>query len=305
MPFLELKNVSKAFGLGAKRRPVLSDLNLAVEKGEFVALVGYSGCGKSTLISLIAGLLPPDAGSIRIGGREITGPDRTRGIVFQNYSLLPWLSVYENVRLAVDETFSELTREQRDAHTRRYIEMVNLTRATDKFPRELSGGMRQRVSVARALSMQPEVLLLDEPLSALDALTRAILQDEIRRIWEAERRTVILITNDLDEGLLLADRIIPMAAGPPTSLGPEVRVEIARPRERKTLHQHPAYLPTRNQLLTFLTGKGAPQKTVVSRKLCLPAIEPEDLWRPRPIADRRRGPVRSQEVKRESLELSS
>src|SRR5690348_4445465 len=189
MPFLELNRVSKSFG-GA---PVLADVNLSIERGEFVAIVGYSGSGKTTLISLIGGLLKPDRGTVKLNDLEITEPGPDRGIVFQNYSLLPWLTVYENIALAVDQVFPNYAPERKRQHVEKFIGLVNLTAAREKLPRQLSGGMRQRVSVARALAMDPQILLLDEPLSALDALTRSTLQDEIERIWEAEKKTVVLI----------------------------------------------------------------------------------------------------------------
>ena len=220
MAYLELKNVSKDFG-GA---PVLKDINLSVEKGEFVAIVGFSGAGKTTLISLIAGLLKPSSGSLTLNDLEITEPGPDRGIVFQNYSLLPWLTVFENILLAVESVNPNWTADKRKEHVEKYIAMVNLTPARDKKPGELSGGMRQRVSVARALAMDPQILLLDEPLSALDALTRATLQDEISRIWSEDKKTVVMITNDPDEGIYLADRIIPLTAGPGATLGPSFQI---------------------------------------------------------------------------------
>ena len=186
MAYLELNNVSKGFG-GA---PVLKDVNLTVEQGEFVAIVGFSGAGKTTLVSLIAGLIRPSEGKIMLNGAEITAPGPDRGIVFQNYSLLPWLSVFENILLAVEAVHPDWPANRRREHVEKYIAMVNLTPARDKRPGELSGGMRQRVSVARALAMDPQILLLDEPLSALDALTRATLQDEISRIREETHKTV-------------------------------------------------------------------------------------------------------------------
>src|SRR5882672_4161876 len=235
MPFLDLKNVSKSFN-GAS---VLKDVNLSIEKGEFVAIVGYSGAGKTTLISLIAGLLKPDSGTLTLNDLEITEPGPDRGIVFQNYSLLPWLSVYENIHLAVDQIFPNWSAAKKQQHVEKHIAMVNLTPAREKKPGELSGGMRQRVSVARALAMDPQILLLDEPLSALDALTRATLQDEISRIWQENRKTVVLITNDPDEGIYLADRIIPLSAGPAATLGPSYTVDLPRPRDRKSLNHEP------------------------------------------------------------------
>jgi len=249
MAFLELNNVSKSYASGEKRLAVLENINLKIEEGEFVAIVGFSGSGKTTLISLIAGLINPDEGEILLRGRPVLNPGHDRGVVFQNYSLLPWLSVYGNVRLAVAETFPSWTSKQKDEQTYKFIDLVKLTPAVAKYPRELSGGMRQRVAVARALAMNPQMLLLDEPLSALDALTRATLQDEIEKIWEKERKTVILITNDVDEGILLADRIIPLNPGPSATLGPEFPVALARPRNRQQLNHDARYKMIRNQII--------------------------------------------------------
>jgi nitrate/nitrite transport system ATP-binding protein len=302
MAFLELKNVSRSFG----NLSVLKELNLTLEQGEFVAIVGYSGAGKTTLISLIAGLLRPDTGTLTLNGEAITAPGPERGLVFQNYSLLPWLTVYENILLAVEQVFPDWTPEKQRAHVEQHIAMVNLTPARHKRPSELSGGMRQRVSVARTLAMDPQVLLLDEPLSALDALTRASLQDEIARIWQENQKTVVLITNDVDEGLLLADRIIPLTAGPGATLGPSFTVDMARPRDRKSLNHDPRFKELRNQVINYLLASGANQRhTTVSRKLVLPDIEPEDLTVPRPLMGGRRGPIRRREVKREQVEVES
>ena len=277
MAFLELNNVSKGYGFGAKRADVLRDINLSIAEGEFVAIVGYSGAGKTTLMSLIAGLQRPDEGSVTLRGDPVTEPSPDRAIVFQNYSLLPWLSVYENIVLAVDEVFSSWPAEKRREHVEKYIAMVNLTPAREKKPRELSGGMRQRVSVARALAMDPKILLLDEPLSALDALTRATLQDEIARIWSESKKTVVLITNDVDEGIIVADRIIPLIAGPGATLGPSVKVDIERPRDRKALNHDPRFKAIRKEVIGYLLGAGGHKKTSVTRKLTLPDVEPEDL----------------------------
>ncbi|HEY5040510.1 MAG TPA: ABC transporter ATP-binding protein [Verrucomicrobiae bacterium] len=302
MAFLELQNVSKGYGLGAKRAEVLHDLNLKITEGEFVAIVGYSGAGKTTLMSLIAGLQRPDTGSVTLRGEEVKEPSPDRAIVFQNYSLLPWLSVHENIALAVDEIFPGWTKEKRSAHIEKFIAMVSLTPARDKKPRELSGGMRQRVSVARALAMNPRILLLDEPLSALDALTRATLQDEIERIWESDRKTVVLITNDVDEGILLADRIIPLSAGPRATLGPEVKVDIERPRNRKQLNHDPRFKAIRKEVISYLLGTGGRAKTSLTRKLILPDVEPEDLNLPRSMMGRRAR--RKGEEKSETVEVS-
>jgi nitrate/nitrite transport system ATP-binding protein len=257
--FLELNSVSKTYGTGSDRVEVLRDLNLAVREGEFLAIVGYSGAGKTTLMSLIAGLVKPDSGEVRLRGDLVRGPGPDRALVFQNYSLLPWMSVYDNVHLAVRQVFPEWTTQQRHDHVLKHIAMVNLSHAIHRKPAELSGGMRQRVSVARALATDPAVLLLDEPLSALDALTRATLQDEIVRFWEAPgeaRKTVVLITNDVDEGILLADRIIPLSAGPGATLGPPIDVSLERPRDRKAINHCPDFKRNRQEVFGYLLGPG-------------------------------------------------
>ncbi len=301
MPFLELKNVSKSFGGTC----VLKDINLTIEKGEFVAIVGFSGAGKSTLINLIAGLVPPDSGSATLNDLEITEPGPDRGIVFQNYSLLPWLSVFENILLAVDQVNPNWSAVKKQEHVEKYVAMVNLTPARDKKPGELSGGMRQRVSVARALAVNPQILLLDEPLSALDALTRATLQDEISRIWQDDRKTVVLITNDPDEGIYLADRIIPLTAGPGATLGPSFTVEIPRPRDRKTINHEPVFKKLRRDMVEFMLNSKHERHTSVTRKLILPDIEPEDLSIPRSMSNWRKSPKRASEIKEETVEVNS
>jgi nitrate/nitrite transport system ATP-binding protein len=303
MPFLELTNVCKGYDSRGARSEVLRDINLTVEEGEFVAIVGYSGAGKTTLISMIAGLLKPDSGSVKLRGEEISSPGPDRGVVFQNYSLLPWLTVFENVELAVEQVFPQWSSNQRREQVEKYLAMVNLTPAIGKLPRELSGGMRQRVSVARALAMEPKILLLDEPLGALDALTRATLQDEIVRIWERDRRTVVLITNDVDEGILTADRIIPLSAGPCATLGASVAVDIARPRNRKELNSDPAFKRVRKCVLDYLLGPGGRQKTTVNRKLTLPDLLPENLDEPRTLFGAKRVARRRNEEKVEAVEL--
>jgi nitrate/nitrite transport system ATP-binding protein len=261
MAFLTMNGVRKSYGVGDKRTEVLADIDLEVARGELVAIVGYSGAGKTTLISMIAGLIAPDTGTVMLDGRPITGPGRDRGVVFQNYSLLPWLTTRENVLLAVEQRLPQASRAERIAEAERYLAMVNLADARDKRPRELSGGMRQRVSLARALALDPEVLLLDEPLGALDALTRATLQGEIERLCagqgKAAGKTVVLITNDVDEGILLADRIIPLSHGPRATLGHAVRVDIERPRDRKTLQHDPRWKRIRNQVIEYLLGPGS------------------------------------------------
>jgi len=298
MPFLELNHVTKSFGTAC----VLQDVHLSIERGAFVAIVGYSGSGKTTLISLMAGLIKADAGTIKLNDLEITAPGPDRGIVFQNYSLLPWLTVYENIALAVDQVFPNYSPEKKRQHIGKYIEMVNLTPARNKKPAQLSGGMRQRVSVARALAIDPQVLLLDEPLSALDALTRATLQDEIERIWEADKKTVVLITNDVDEALLLADRIIPLTPGPGATLGDPVAVALARPRNRKALNHDPEFKRLRALVINQLLGYNARRRTMVTKKLILPDILPENLDLPRTS---RRRPLRPHEIKKEEIQVAN
>ncbi|HEU5137788.1 MAG TPA: ABC transporter ATP-binding protein [Steroidobacteraceae bacterium] len=270
MSHLELRDVSKSYG----STEVLSNINLSIEEGEFVALIGFSGSGKTTLISILAGLIAPDRGEVRMRGATAgaAGPDR--GVVFQSYSLMPWLTVFENVALAVDTVFASEDRAQRLARTGKYVRMVGLGHAMDRHPAELSGGMRQRVAVARALAMNPEFLLLDEPLSALDALTRAKLQDEIESIWREEKKTVVLVTNDVDEALLLADRIIPLKPGPRATLGPEFRVNLARPRNRKDVNHDPQYRQLRASITQYLLDVEAEKPVPADGSLKLPEVIP-------------------------------
>lgn len=298
MPFLELSHVAKSFS----GPPVLADVNLSIERGEFVAIVGYSGSGKTTLISLIAGLQRPDSGSVKLNDLEITAPGPDRGVVFQNYSLLPWLTVQENITLAVEQVYPNYAPEKTRQHVERFIAMVNLTPARDKLPRQLSGGMRQRVAVARALAMEPQILLLDEPLSALDALTRATLQDEIERIWSTEKKTVVLITNDVDEALLLADRIVPLTPGPDATLGESVAVPLARPRDRRALNHDPEFKRLRALVTSRLIGYATRRTATVTRRLTLPDILPEDLSLPRTA---RRRPLRPAEIRKEEVTLET
>jgi nitrate/nitrite transport system ATP-binding protein len=256
MAFIELSGVSKGYGPADARTRVLEGVDLSIEKGELVSIVGYSGAGKTTLVSLLAGLIMPDEGTVKVDGKVVTGPGPERGVVFQNYSLLPWLTVLENVQLAVDQVFPKLSAADRKARAMKFVEMVNLGPAAGKRPRELSGGMRQRVSVARALAMEPEVLLLDEPFGALDALTRGVLQGELQRISQESGKTMLLITNDVDEGILLSDRIIPLGAGPRASLGPATTVDIERPRDRKELNHDPRFRAIRVSVLEYLLESG-------------------------------------------------
>lgn len=273
MTLLALQGVAKSYGTGAARTSVLRDINLEIREGEFVAIVGFSGSGKTTLISAIAGLIAPDAGTITKNGAPIRGPGPDRGVVFQSYSLMPWLTVQGNVALAVDQVFADWPKEKREAQVRKYVEMVGLGPAAEKRPAELSGGMRQRVAVARALAASPDILLLDEPLSALDALTRANLQDEILRIWEQDRKTVILITNDVDEGLLMADRVIPLKPGPGATFGPEFAIDLPRPRLRTEMNHDPEFKRLRSEVTQYLLNVGGAAAATTST-IKLPPVRP-------------------------------
>jgi nitrate/nitrite transport system ATP-binding protein len=274
MSILEISGLSKHYGKGESRSKVLSDVNLKVEEGEFIAIVGFSGSGKTTLISALAGLIEPDRGGVIFRGKEIRGPGPERGVVFQSYSLMPWLSVEGNVSLAVDSVFKKKSRAERAAIVTNYIDMVGLTHARDRKPAELSGGMRQRVAVARALAMQPEVLLMDEPLSALDALTRAKLQDEFAAISLKEKKTIILITNDVDEAILLADRIIPLKPGPDATLGPEFKVDLPKPRDRSAMNSNADFIRLRAAVTEYLMEIGAERGADFERDIVLPNIVP-------------------------------
>lgn len=274
MSFLEISKLSKHFGEGEDRNPVLNDINLKVEDGEFIAIVGFSGSGKTTLISALAGLIKPNSGGVIFKGKEVTEPGSERGVVFQSYSLMPWLSVMGNVSLAVDQVFGSKPRSERAEIAEHYIEMVGLSHAKERKPAELSGGMRQRVAVARALAMRPEVLLLDEPLSALDALTRAKLQDEFAEISEKEKKTIILITNDVDEAILLADRIIPLTPGPNATLGTEFKVDLPRPRDRGAMNSSDEFIRLRSEVTQYLMDIGNERGAEIERDINLPDIVP-------------------------------
>jgi nitrate/nitrite transport system ATP-binding protein len=272
---LTVKDVCKSYGEGKHKTSILKNINLNIKDGEFIAIVGFSGSGKTTLISMIAGLIQADSGELLKNGQPISEPGPDRGVVFQNYSLMPWLTVYENVALAVDAIFKDWTPEQRRAHTEKYVNMVNLGRAMDKRPGELSGGMRQRVNVARALAANPDILLLDEPLSALDALTRGNLQDEILQIWEQDKKTVILITNDVDEAIYMADRVIPLNPGPDATFGPDFVINLERPRDRTALNHNEEFKHLRAEITRYLMDIGM-QKTQEdsSYKIKLPDVRP-------------------------------
>jgi nitrate/nitrite transport system ATP-binding protein len=252
-PYLKIDQVSKSFTRGSDVSEVLRDVSLTIHKGEFVSIIGHSGCGKSTLLNMVAGLLPVTTGAILLEDREVNAPGPDRAVVFQNHSLLPWLTVYDNVKLAVDKVFSgRRTRAQRHDWTMHNLDLVQMAHAKDKRPSEISGGMKQRVGIARALSMEPKVLLLDEPFGALDALTRAHLQDSVMQIHASLGNTVIMITHDVDEAVLLSDRIVMLTNGPAAHVGEVLDVGLARPRKRLDLVSNPTYIRAREAVLKFL-----------------------------------------------------
>ena len=255
-PFVRVDNLGMIFRTRKGPFIALRDIDLAVSKGAFVTLIGHSGCGKSTLLSLIAGLLKPTSGLMLCAGREIAGPGPDRGVVFQNHSLLPWLTCFDNVHLAVERVFgASETKADLKRRTHEALTLVGLTHAEHKFPHEISGGMKQRVGIARALAMQPKVLLLDEPFGALDALTRAKLQDELLKIVAATGSTVLMVTHDVDEAVLLSDRIVMMTNGPAATIGETLDVMLPRPRDRVTLADDADYHHYRRAVFEFLYRK--------------------------------------------------
>src|SRR5471032_2458609 len=252
-PYLKLDHIDKSFTRGAIETEVLKDVSLSIEKGEYVSIIGHSGCGKSTLLNLVAGLMPVSAGCVLLENREVNAPGPDRAVVFQNHSLLPWLTVYANVKLGVDKVFaSSKTRAERAAWTMHNLNLVQMAHAKDKRPAEISGGMKQRVGLARALAMEPKVLLLDEPFGALDALTRAHLQDSVMAIHQKLGNTILMITHDVDEAVLLSDRIIMMTNGPSAQIGEILSVPLARPRKRLELLADTTFIKCRQRVLEFL-----------------------------------------------------
>jgi len=275
MAYLELNNIYKTYGEGEAATEVLSNINLSIEEGEFVAIVGFTGSGKTTLVNLINGLLKPTSGDVLFKGEPVVDTSHERGVIFQNYSLLPWLTVGQNVYMAVKEAFPNENKTTLKKRVSDYVDMVSLSPAINKRPKELSGGMRQRVAVARALAMNPEMIIMDEPLGALDALTRGNLQDEILNIWSKDKRTALLITNDVDEAIYMADRVIPLKPGPNATLGPEFKIAIERPRDKTALNDNPSYKKTRNAIIEYLMDIGAERKSVSNEEYVLPEIAPK------------------------------
>lgn len=263
--FIEIQGVEQTFRTRKGLFPALRDINLTIAKGEFVALIGHSGCGKSTLLNLIAGLTTPTAGALLCANKEIKGPGPERAVVFQNHSLLPWLTCFENVYLAVERVFGGSgtvgapaeKKAQLKARTDAALALVGLTAAAQKRPGEISGGMKQRVGIARALSMEPQVLLMDEPFGALDALTRAKLQDELLEIVARTHSTVVMVTHDVDEAVLLSDKIVMLTNGPAATIGEVLHVALARPRDRVQLAEDPAYAQYRKAVIDFLYTRQA------------------------------------------------
>ncbi len=276
-PILSLRGLRKSYsGNSGGVTEVLGGIDLEVEEGEFIAILGFSGAGKTTLVSTIAGLVEPDSGEMLLRGKPIHGPDRDRGVVFQSYSLFPWLTVEQNVALAVDAVHKDRTPAKRAALVSQKVKLVGLGHAMDRKPAQLSGGMRQRVAVARALAMEPEILLMDEPLSALDALTRAKLQNEIERIRAEEKRTIILVTNDVDEALLLADRIAVLTPAPAARIGRIFDVALPRPRDREAMNESAAFQALRIEIISYLSALVAGQDRTAADAGNLPNLTPLD-----------------------------
>jgi nitrate/nitrite transport system ATP-binding protein len=256
--FLELWQITKAFPGPAGPVTIVRDFDLFLHKGEFVSLIGHSGCGKSTVLSIAAGLLDATSGGVTIAGREISGPGPDRGVVFQAPCLLPWLTAHDNVRLGVDQVFGERTLADRAGIAAHYLELVGLADDQHKKPAALSGGMRQRVGIARAFALNPKVLLLDEPFGMLDSLTRYELQEVLVELWSKDQKTALMVTHDVDEALFLSDRVAMMTSGPEARLGGVLDIPFPRPRLRHEVMEHPAYYPLREEIITFLEDQGHP-----------------------------------------------
>lgn len=255
--FLEFTQLGKSYDTPQGPAVIVKNFNLRMHEGEFVCIIGHSGCGKSTVLSIVMGLNEPTEGGVILGGREISGPGTDRGVVFQSPALLPWYTARDNVLLAVDQVKGRDSRAARRRLADHYLNLVGLAEVADSYPDELSAGMRQRVGIARAFALEPKVLLLDEPFSLLDALTRMELQDELMRLWEEDRKTVVMVTHDVDEALLLADRVVMMTSGPAATIGEMLAVPFPRPRSRVAVLNHPDYYRWRDQLISFLEERAA------------------------------------------------
>jgi len=259
--FLEIENLVKSYPTPDKGKfVVLNNINLTIGEDEYISVIGHSGCGKSTLLKIIGGFEKATSGSVRLEGKEIRKPGAERMMVFQNYSLLPWLTVRENIRLAVDEVLKNANRAEKITIVNEHLAMVNLTAAADKYPDEISGGMKQRVGIARALAIRPKMLLMDEPFGALDALTRGKLQRQVLDIWEHNRQAVMMITHDVDEAIYMSDRIILMTNGPSANIGEILTVPFAHPRDRMAMRNSTEYFELRNHALNFLDQNFTPEE---------------------------------------------
>ena len=260
MAFLEIDHVTKYFSSpsGTGQVCIFKDVTIKIDKGEFVTTIGHSGCGKTTLLNIIAGLETMSEGAIILNGKEVSGPGLDRMVVFQTFSLMPWMTVFQNIRLAVRAGYPDWDREKITAHVHKYIDLVGLKGAEDKRPTALSGGMKQRVGLARAFSIEPKVLLLDEPFAQIDALTRGVIQEELVQMWNTTRNTVFMVTHDVDEAILLSDRIMLMTNGPSARIAEIVDVTIPRPRTRETVIEHPHYYKIRNHIIHFLVRHAKP-----------------------------------------------
>jgi len=256
-PFLVIDQVSKVYPTPNGPYTVLEGVDLTVQEGEFVCVIGHSGCGKTTLLNMVAGFNQPTTGEIRLQGQRVSRPGPDRMVVFQNYSLLPWKTAFENIYLAVNAVYSDKTKQEKQEIVHKHLAMVGLEEAANKKPKQLSGGMRQRVSIARALSICPQVLILDEPFGALDAITKEELQEELLQIWRENQVTVMMITHDIDEALFLADRLVMMTNGPEAKIGEVLEIPFARPRDRAQIMEDPHYYTLRNHALDFLFGRYA------------------------------------------------
>ena len=275
-PYLSISRVDMSFPGASGPNPVLKGIDLQVARGEFISLIGHSGCGKSTVLNIVAGLLKATSGGVIVDGREVNAPGPDRAVVFQNHSLLPWLTVYQNVEIAVDKIFRETrSSAERKEWILHNLAMVNMSHALDRLPSEISGGMKQRVGIARALAMEPKVLLLDEPFGALDALTRAHLQDEVIRIQSELGNTVMMITHDVDEAVLMSDRVVMMTNGPAAGIGQVMPVPLARPRNRIQLAEDKTYNHCRQEILTFLYEKQRKVESIAPARGTKAAARPE------------------------------
>ncbi len=281
-PFLSIKDVSKVYPTAKGPAVILEGVNLQVNEGEFICLIGHSGCGKSTLLNMIAGFNGPTEGEVALQGVRITEPGPDRMVVFQNYSLLPWLTATENIHLGVETVYSEKSAEEHNAIVQEHLELVGLTEACEKRPGQLSGGMKQRVAIARALATRPKLLILDEPFGALDPITREELQEELLKIWQDHKITIIMITHDIDEALFLSDRIVMMTNGPAASIGEDVHIPFSRPRNRTRIMEDPKYYELRNFALEFLFSRYAHTDGDEETETALPPL-PESAFRPAPV----------------------